>query len=298
MTLTSSSGTWLNGALQPQHHYVSLEISDPEGRALTRVELTFEQASRMLLYNGEVECTLARYRNTDGELVAETVTPPESVHSRMKARLGKVQESILNRVKDARRDVYEMINGDKKPGKNVLAKLLSDIDVINNHLSSNQDFVVSQAEEELGEMQSNAIGQLGIFIQSKTGLQAPEEALKNLLPTGTPTNLLGKPVKPVVDNYTLKARSQKPITEMTAMEIADVIRQRIKFFENSLSDKSETSLLYGASVRHVQNKVEICYVSYQGKHTLELEVARRYLKFLIMIEPNQFKRHWDITGTF
>jgi len=31
----------------------------------------------MLLYNGEVECTLERYRDENGELVSEKVEPPK-----------------------------------------------------------------------------------------------------------------------------------------------------------------------------------------------------------------------------
>jgi hypothetical protein len=175
MTLTSSTGTWLNDCLQPQHFYVSLSIDDPEGKALVRVALSFEQAARMLLYNGDVPCTLERYRDTKGELVAEKVEPPETVHQRMKSRLGNTQKELLKRIEDAEKDVYDMINGNIKPGKKSLSELMNNINTIKSHFVSNQSFVVQQAEEELGKMQSNVAGQLGTFLQSKIGIQAPEE---------------------------------------------------------------------------------------------------------------------------
>jgi hypothetical protein len=109
MTLTSSSGTWLKDCLQPQHYYVSITIDDPDGKILARVSLSYEQAAKMLLYNGDVECTLDKYRDEQGKLVEEKVTPPETVHQRMKDRLKETHSSLAKRLEDARRDVFDKL---------------------------------------------------------------------------------------------------------------------------------------------------------------------------------------------
>ena len=146
---------------------------------------------------------------TKGELVTESVEPPKTVHKRMKERLGDSHTSLLKRIEDIRRDVYNMINGDGKKGKNALNTLLHDIETIQSHYISNETFVVQQAEEEINSIQSNAAGQLGIFIQSKIGLSPNIEIMKNLIPVfDNKTQLVDKSITPTPDLYSLKERNQ------------------------------------------------------------------------------------------
>ena len=152
MSMTQSSGCWLNGCLQKQRYYVSLEILDPNRKCVARAALSFEQASRMLLYNGEVECTLIRYRDEKGKVIKENVEPPETIHQRMSDRLEDTHASLEKRLIDIEKEVYGMVNGDVKRSKGAMKELLQEIRVVKSHLLANEAFVVQQAEEELGEM--------------------------------------------------------------------------------------------------------------------------------------------------
>jgi hypothetical protein len=289
MNLTSSSGTYLKDCLQPQHYYVSISIEDPDGKALCRVGLSYEQAAKMLLYNGTVICTLERYRDLKGNLISEKVDPPESVHQRMKDRLKDTRSSLQKRLEDIRRDVYDMVNGGKT-GKTNLKELLNNIETVQSHYEANEDFTVQQAEEELGKMQNNAAGQLGIFLQTH-GLEVAQEDLKKLIPTGTPLTITDKSVEPVRDDYKMKQREEKSIDQMTALEVADEINFILKKFEQ-IQPKTEKALLHGSSASSSGNKVNVHYISYQCVNKLSLEEAREYLIFLLSIKDiKQFKTH-------
>ena len=293
MNLTSSSGTWLNGCLQPQHYYVSLNIEDPNGEIVARVALSYEQAAKMMLYNGDVECTLERYRDKTGNLTEEKVEPPETVHQRMKDRLKDSHVTLAKRLEDIRRDVYEMLNGGKS-GKTNLTNLLHDIEVIQGHYSSNENFVVQQAEEELGSMQNNAAGQLGLFLQSH-GADLKQEDLLQMLPVSSSQLAITDKAEPVKDEYKMKQREDKSIEDMTAMEVADRIHKLLKKFESLQPDKgSEKAHLFGSGAFMARNKVSIKYISYQGTSILELDEAKAYLKFLLSVKDlKQFKRHFN-----
>lgn len=296
MCLTSSNGTWLNGCLQPQQYYVSLDVKDPEGKEVVRIALSYEQAAKMLMYNGDVECTLERYRSTTGELISEKVEPPKSIHQRMTERLAETQDSILKRIEDMRRDLYDMVNGDTKRNKGKIEELLNSINIIQSNLTKNQSFVVQQAEEELQTMQNNAAGQLGFFIQSKlNNIEIDTNTIKQLIPISNTPLLLNEPVIPVKDDYTLRKRTTKPIDDMTAMQIADLMQKRLSQLEKIQPDKNKTSChLFGARAMEQRGKkVSITYISYQGTHTLDLDKAKAYLKFLLSIKDmSEFKSHW------
>jgi hypothetical protein len=294
MTLTSSKGTWLNGCLQPQHYFVHLNIKDPQGNSVANVGLSFEQASKMLLYNGEVDCTLQQYRDTTGKLVEEKVIPPETVKQRMKKRLAEVEASLINRIEDIKSDLYSMINGHTKPGKVNLEEMMSNINTVLSHLTSNREFVVQETERELSAMQSNMAGQLGLLIQANTGVQLPEEALKKLLPVADGPLLIGSSIDPIIDNYEPKEHQPVPIEDMTAMEVADAIKERLSFIEARIPRNEKNSKLYfsGAS-QTTKGKVSIHYVNFQGSSVIELDMAKEYLKFLISIERvSEFKEHY------
>jgi len=292
MTMTSSSGTWLNGAMVPQHHYVSLTVKDPEDRLVARVALTFEQMTRMLMYNGEVPCTLERYRGMDGQLIVEQVERPKTVRSRMKERLGESRQELRSRIADLKKDLYEAVAGGSA-GKRKLEDFLSQADTILSHFGENDDFVVQQAEEELGTMQTQVACQLGVFLQAQHGLNVDESTLVKLLPVGEASNLLAdKSAAPVVTGYKPKARATKDVYGMCAMEVADAINGHLRTWEATPWNKQqgEHQPLFGANATHKGNKVEIRYVSFQGTHSLTLKAAQDYLVGLN--NAKEFKRHF------
>ncbi len=287
MTMVDSSGTWLNGALVPQHHYVSLTIEDPEGKVVARAALTFEQVTRMLMYNGDVVCTLERYRGEDGNLTKEEVLKPQTVHSRMNERLGESRKELKARIKDLYKDLYEVINGGGG-GKKKLLDILSQIQTIQSHFESNDSFVLQQAEEELGTMQTQAACQLGVFLQSQ-GLNANPEKLQKLLPVSDEKLLTDKskikPV-PIVTGYKPKQREEKNIDDMTAMEVSDNLFSLFKKFELTVPVEN----LYAPNSYVKGNCVIIRYISYQSEWTLSLEEAKSYLK--VLKNAKQFVRHF------
>jgi hypothetical protein len=295
MNICTSTGTWLNGCMQPQHYYVHMEIKDPNNKLVARIGLSYEQVARMMMSNGEVECTLIKYRGEDGKYVEEKVEPPKSVHQRMKERMGETQASLSKRLEDIRRDLYAMINGDMSRSKGKIEEILEAVKVVQSHYMGNETFVVKQAEEELGAMQNNAIGQMGIFLQSKFGLEAPADALKQLLPV-IEEKLLSTDAKPVDDNYDMKERLQKPIDEMTAMQVADLISDKLRQIERMLpEDGKRIPHLYQTNAQESHGKVIVCYVSYQGQIPLTLDEAKKYLKYLISVKKvSEFKTHWQI----
>jgi len=293
MAMTSSSGTWLNGAMVPQHHYVSLQIKDPDDRLIARVALTFEQMTRMLMYNGEVPCTLERYRGMDGQLIVEQVERPKTVRSRMKERLGDSRQELKTRIADLKKDLYEAVNGGSA-GKKKLEGFLAQADTILSHFGENDDFVVQQAEEELGTMQMQAACQLGVFLQAQHGLSVDESTLVKLLPVGDGApQLTDKTVQGVVTGYVARERARKAVPQMTAMEVADEIHKYLKAWEATSWNKTqgEHQPLFGASAGHKSNKVEIRYVSFQGTHSLTLKDAQDYLIFLQ--HTKVFLHHFD-----
>lgn len=290
-TMCSSSGQWLNGAMVPQHHYVSLTLKDPDDKIVARVALTFEQMTRALMYNGEVPCTLERYRGLDGKLIEEQVEKPKTVHRRMKERLGESRKELADRIADLHKDIYEALQAGTA-GKKKLQELLSQSDTIKQHFASNDDFVVQQAEEELGAMQTQAACQLGVFLQSQHGISADSSVLQKLLPVSE-NNLLedkSTDVKPVVTGYVPKERDLKEVKDMTAMEVADEINKWLKIAEAFDPDiGKESAQLFGSNATSKRNKVEIRYISYQGTHSLTLEAAQEYLTYLRT--HKEFKRH-------
>jgi len=280
MTMVQSSGTWLNGAMVPQYHYVSLSVEDLEGKLVARVALTFEQVTRMLMYNGEVECTLERYRGIDGNMLEEKVEKPKTVHTRMRERLGESRQQLKARIDDLYKDIYEAVNAGAA-GKKKLQELLDQAQTIQQHFGGNDDFVMQQAEEELGTMQTQVTCQLGVFLQSQHGIEADSTSLKKLLPVSDSNLLVDKSAVPVVDGYKAKARSLKETCQMTAMEVADEIHKHLKRFEALDPDrKGERASLYCPNATYSKNKVLIKYISYQGTHSFPLKEAQDYLTFL------------------
>jgi DNA-binding Lrp family transcriptional regulator len=260
----------------------------------------------MLLSNGEVDCTLTKYRNESGEIVKEVVIPPETVKDRMHKRLNRVEDSLNKRLDDVQKELSDMINMDKKPVKNNLKKLLHEIVVIRSNLSSNREFVVQETERELGEMQSNMVGQLGLFIQGQTGEVLPGESLKKLLQVSDGPLLIGESIEPVIDKYTPKthqcvtteemATEEVTTEEMTPTKLASNIMALLKIAERCLPKNSDDGLSHPYTLVQA-NGILISYIDYRGSTILSFEEARKYLKFLNSITHiSEFKRHYNYKG--
>ena len=292
MTITSSSGTYLSDTLQPQRYYVSLKVKDNEGSTVCDVGLSYEQAARMMLYNGEVPCTLLRYRDKDGTLMEENVEPPTSVHDNMMDRLGDVYTDLLKRIQDVKKDAYEIVQGRSK-GKKALEQLLFDLGVIENHYQSNQTYVAERAEEEVAEIQSNAAGQLGVFLESHFGVGAKKDALISLIDSvKSQKRIEGPKTEPIIENYQKKPREEISLEEMTVSDVAIETNMRLKTIESKIKVAEKYSFLSGASACAKKNKVILVYVSYQGSSNLSLEEAKKYLSFLRGLKSaDEFKTH-------
>lgn len=303
MNLVQSSGTWLRGCLQPQHYYVSIGLKDIDGRIIAQAGLSYEQAAKMLLYSGDVACTLERYRSETGELISEKIEPPKTVHRRMNERLSDSNDALLNRLYDVERDLVAMVDGNERKSKGKLQELVSAVNTIRSHLKANTNFIVQQAEEELGEMQNNAAGQLAIHLQ-RLGVSIDEpEKLSTLIPTGAPTNLIADKATPVKDDYELKERKLKPVEEMNARQVAEEISVRFRIIErrlnqNDTNKSGQHSILYNANAsEHKGPKVSVLYVGYQGNHMLSMKEARDYLAYLRNLKvAEDFKTHWHYKG--
>jgi hypothetical protein len=294
MTMVNSSGCILNGALQPQNYYVSIDIKDPNHELVARVHLTFEQVTRMLMYNGEVECTLSRYRGADGKIASEIVIPLKSINQKLEDNIKEIQTQFNDRLNDLHKDVFELINGDAKPNKSKLKDLLHQITILQSHYANNESFMLQEAETELQQATTNATNQLGIFIQSKIGTdkEVPLDLLKQMLPVNNNTLQLENKVEPVLDDYTTKIRVPKPIVEMTELELSIEINKELKRIEN---DKSITSNLFGSLCKIRNYEIYICYVSHQGTSIVNREKAIKYLQYLKTITSNEnnFKTHYN-----
>jgi len=295
LNITSSSGTYLADTLQPQRYYVSIKVQDKKGATVCDVGLSYEQAARMMFTNGEVPCTLLRYRDRDGELKEEDVKPPTSIHDNMMGRLGEVYSDLLKRIQDLKEDAYEMVQGRSK-GKKALEKLLFDIGVIESHYTSNQTYVAERAEEEVAEMQSNAAGQLGVFLESHFDVDAKKSALLTLIDSvESQKKLEGPKTEPIIENYQKKPREEVLLEDMTAADVAREMNQRLKAVESRVRDQ-EDPCVFGASATSNKSKVTIVYRSYQGHTDVPLDIAKKYLRFLRgLTSVEDFRQHHFLT---
>jgi len=290
LSSVSSSGTYLNDCLQAQHHYLCLEIEDPDKKTLCRMAMSYDQFVRILTDTSSVTVTLERYRDREGNLVVEAVKKPESVQDRMVDRMGEVHESLSNRIKDLRKDIYEALN-DGKAGKKTLEQLLHNAKVIEEHFESNSAFIVQQASEEIKTMQECAKSQLAMFLTER-GVQNVDVApllqqSNKLLPASD--------IKPVKEVYELKQRIEKPIDDMTALEVSDAITAELKRLQRLVKlYEEDRAPLFACGASASKGAVEIRYISYQGSTRVDLAEAKDYLKFLRTVtDLSHFKRHFE-----
>ena len=96
----------------------------------------------------------------------------------------------------------------------------------------------------------------------------------------------------------LKEREKKPVSEMTALQVADAMTKRLRQIEaaenkNDTIEKEKQLFWAKASERKGQ-KVAVTYINYQGSSELKLKDAQNYLKFLMSIKTiDEFKTHWQ-----
>lgn len=279
----------LNECLHAQNYYIEIDINDPDGKLVCEVAMSYDQFVRMLLCQSNVTVTLIRYRGLDGELKEEKVPAPNSVKDNLIEKFGDAGESLGGRITDLRKDIYAMLNSGKVPGKRALQQLLADAETIEGHHQSNMPFFIDQASEQVAEITDNAKSQLSIFAQNILNVELSPDDFAPLIESKSVLPLPDKTAEPVEENYQLKEREQKPIEEMSAMEVGDALTMRLRQIENAENkyynkiegDHSDHKHLYSAHASGSGNKkVSISYISYHGPHNIELEKAKRYLKFL------------------
>jgi hypothetical protein len=290
LSRVSSNGTYLNDCLQAQHYYLSLEIDDPQGKILCRMSMSYDQFVQILTDACNTTVTLERYRDCEGNLIVEEVKKPESVRDRMIDRMGEVHESLSNRIKDLRKDLYEALN-EGKAGKKTLEQLLHSARVIEDNFESNAVFTVQQASEEIKSMQECAKSQLAIFL-SEHGVNNVD--ISPMLQQSDQKALPAPDQLPVIEKYELKERVSKPIDDMTALEVADAMTIQLKRIERLIKQEHDGhAVLFWSGASVSKNGVSIRYISYQGTTRVELDEAKDYLKFLKTVtDISKFKAHW------
>jgi len=299
LSITSSNGTYLNGSNIPQRRFAHISINSPKREKIVDVYLTLDQLASFLVSNSTVTSTLRLYRGPDGEMHEEKVKRPESVGDRMTKRMGKSHESITKRISDARQDLYEMVNGGKK-GVKQLKELLSDLETIESHFTSNQKFVVKQAQEEVEDMQenmraqiSNAFPQLNL---SSDNIKILENQKQDFLKLESPDV-----ETPVVEDYIPKERNPKKIEDMTMLELADELHQelrRLEYIEHSQPDYGDADAgrtrLFGSGAVESGKYIKLRYISYQGQSSISKETGQKLLAHLRTCDdPKKMKRHYD-----
>lgn len=298
LTMVSSTGTWLREALAPQHHFIALSIEDHEGRIIAKVGMTFDQFTHMLVSNGETTCTLQRYRDDNGKLVEDVVTPPPTIEDKMKERMKEYRDNLGTRMNDIYKDIYEMMNSGVKPGKKKLEELLRDIGTVRSHFKDNENFVMKQTEEELSQMQENARVQLSTYLKTLGADIAPSE-IKFLGDPAATKLIANGETRPILEPYKKKDREEKHIDDMTSRELADHIHYHLKRLE---ATQSEENMKDGHQILYMSGcsesgaiGVAVHYVSYQGHSFLSNEDARKYLTVLRDIKDIKgFKHHWGV----
>lgn len=302
MTQIQHNGKVLNECLQPQKYYIRLDIKDPDGKMVCQLAMSHDQFIRLMMTNCEVPVTLDKYRGLDGKLITEEVPKPDSVQDRYVKRIDKVGESLKNRIVDLKKDIYEAMNSEKSIGKKKLEEMYHDLKVIENHYESNLSYMVECGAEEIAEIQENAKSQLTIFASQHFGADLKSTDFSLLIEGKSHLALPGVSEPGIVDNYIPKERELKPVDEMTAMEVADAINDKLKkwwyieddYLNGKTREERENASLYYPSTSYTKDHIFIGYVNYHGKSKVELDVAKRYLKYLIDLKDlRDFKYHYN-----
>jgi len=149
ITLSITSGSrYLNGSMAKHQHWVSINITSPDGRVVAEVDMSPDQFATFLISRGPVPCTLDHYNSIDENSVAlrERVYNPESIINRMHQRL---KDSTKEQDKDLKQIVENL---KEKAGKPLSKK---DLDTLINQLERSSvgrvgtsAFIIEQAMEE------------------------------------------------------------------------------------------------------------------------------------------------------
>lgn len=288
---------YLNDTLNEQHFYIEMDVKDPDDKMVCKIGMSYEQFVRVMLGSSDVPVTLLSYRDKDGNLVKEEVEKTDSARDSLVKELKETIGSVNDRISDLRKDIYELVNSGKSVGKKKLEDLLDQIKTIETHYNSNIPFVTQEAVNRVGEIQDNAKTQLTIAMNSLINSNCFEpENFKSMIEGDSQISLPDYTNDPTVEDYQKKERVEKPIDEMTNMELADKISIMLKKFEK-LEDKEkgkqEYSALWCPTAIDVIGGVKIINVNYQGGCKVSPERAKAYLKFLRSINTfAEFKSHY------
>jgi hypothetical protein len=308
LSMPSSSGTYLNGCLQPQHRYVSICIETKEREELVRCSMSLDQFAHFLVSNSTSTCTLERYRDKDGKVKAEEVKPPESVMRRMTDKFGTVQEELVARMKDIEGELYDLLNGDKPKTKKAMEQLHHEMQLLRQHFKSNQAYMVECAQEETEQVQENSKAQLSIFL-SELGIEKKTAGdIVNKI-TAQPEDiklLTAGEAKPVETGYVAKPRHEKLVKDMTALQVADSMHTVLKAIEDNdginlykdADGKVQRHLYCASAFTVAQGKVGIRYFSFHSISKLTLDEAKEYLIFLkdVAVGKTEFNTNYHFKG--
>lgn len=289
LSMVDSTGTYLNGCMQSQKRFVQITVDDENRKTQFQVAMSLDQLSRMLVSNMEVECTLMRYPAfEEGKVVlmSEKVEKPESVKSRMRRRMGEVRISYIERAKELKLRIADIVAGRERATKTAMREILQEMEVLENHYEANENYVVTRLEEEADHVLQNTASQLALMFKGvEDGIMALGAEKKPLIEEKN------EEPKSVAETHghVLEAppkREQLKVEDMTMQEIArevtDLLR-RLPDKENSLFSPSAVSRIDG---------IGVTYVNYQSSQRLTKDEARKYLQYLRSGHP--FKRHTQL----
>lgn len=289
LSIRSSTGHYLRGSEIKQLRYPGIQVISDDGRQLLGVALTFEQLAQMLVGSMETDCTL---EYAHGEKPDEVVPPP-SLSQRATQVFGDIQSDMLGRMQAAHDRVYDLLNSGKSAGKTALNEVLHDLRVIRDNFKSNQGYMLNRMQEDVERMRDSVVAQLRAMPQIEAN---PD--LTDILPLAL-TNPEAKPKSEAVpvpkSDYT---KVEKPISEMTVMEVAENLNFELHRIEPLCQTQlGEKTTLFMASAWASGNFIGVKYISYQGEWSLTLDTGRKYLSILRMVQKaSEFVRHCNIPG--
>lgn len=149
---------YLNGSAVKHRSYVSIRIESPDGRDLVDICMTFDQFASFLVSSSATPCTIDRFWSINEGCVRlkEVVHPPESIQNRMKQRLEDRLADAEARLDAVIATLDEAIDAGKAMSKTKLAEIRKELGIFKGHNSSNRDFTVEQAREEVSSIVERA----------------------------------------------------------------------------------------------------------------------------------------------
>lgn len=284
LSMRNGNNKILNDCLTEQTSWISLTIQNGF-KKVCEVSMSLTQFASLLTTNSTVPCTIEMAFQSDGTMLKDNPSKPETVAERLSENLNKNQESLLNRINDLEKNVFDFINGNKKASKKELEQLLREIQIVKSHQKSNADFYMKEAKHELEKIHEEKKTQLIHSLLNND--ETTKEILMNLMPD---KKMIESPKEetPQIDSYEKKQRVLKNTKDMTIMELAEEINFYLKKEEANPTLNEKNKLFY-PSASSSKKTVDVIYVSFQGKHKLTKDEASKYLEYL---RNNPFKRHF------